>query len=180
MKKTFPLYTYISIFLILLILDCSNREPSEIARATTVCIKNKNFKKIASLYLLPADYTESKKTRESVCIINALALMAHEFGSISDFSIIKGKKQFYDVHIFGGDLDFYKSKLKYDQYVFKTKFSKLGDGYVIIRIYRINGKPKLRSIGYALPKLPKNLKIVSSIGVKLLKLMASTNKLQTI
>ena len=135
---------------------------------------------MTSLYLLPPYFSESKIIEERQGIEDALNLLSNEFGSISDIELNQEKVKWINLEIFGGDVAFVKSNPNFIQYVFKANFSKLDNGFIIIRLYENKGNPKLRSVGYALPDLPQNIDVIKHIGKKLMDLMFPQPKSQNI
>jgi len=134
-------------------------------------IQNENFTELTSLYSLPEHYSEPQLTKEKKGINQALKLLSSEFGTVTKIEINQGDVRWLNMEIFGGDVDFMKSQPNFYQYVFQAKFSKLGNGFIIIREYPISSESNLRSVGYALPEAEENIPILQSIGRKLTELM---------
>jgi hypothetical protein len=151
---------------------CYSQDIPDIVRLTGDYINNEDFNSLASLYLLPSYFTNSKTKEERKGIKDALSLLSNEFGFITNLKLINEKVHWLNIEIFGGDVDFIKSNLNFAQFVFRTNFSKLGNGFIIIRVYEKVGNPKLRSVGYALPDLPKNHDAIKRISSKLMDLMS--------
>ena len=151
--------------------NCFSQDIPKIVRLTNKYLKNGDFKNLTSLYRLPSYFSESKIIEERQGIEDALNLLSNEFGSISDLNVNQEKVKWINLEIIGGDVDFVKSNPNFTQYVFKVNFSKLGNGFIIIRLYENKANPKIRSVGYALTDSPQNRDVIKHIGKKLMNLM---------
>lgn len=150
---------------------CFGQNIPDLVRLTTTYVKNEDFENLSSLYLLPPYYSESKRNEEREGIKKALYLLSNEFGSITRLNLSQEKAKWLNLEIFGGDVDFVRSNPRVTQFVLRSSFSILGNGFIIIRVYENDGNPKLRSVGYALPDSPQSKDEIKRIGKKLIDLM---------
>lgn len=68
----------------------------------------------------------------------------------------------------GGDIEFLKKNSDFIQTIYKTNFSKVGLGYIMIDVFPNNNEPKLRGIAYALVASEKNVPLAKEISSKLM------------
>ncbi len=144
--------------------------PGVVLSAKGYILKN-DFYSVASQYLLPTYFSDSEISEERESITNALNLLSKEFGNIDGMQTNQDDVRWVNLEIFGGDVDFIKEHPDFIQYVFKTKFSILGNGFIIIRVYENNGNLKLRSVGYALPESSQTREKLQPKKKKLMQLM---------
>jgi hypothetical protein len=160
-----------TIIAISIVVNGYSQQLSGIVDKASELIVEENFRNLSKLYLLPTTYSLNEIIEERKGLEESLDLLSDEFGHIDDLQVNREEVRWLNLEIFGGDVSFIKSNSNFLQYVFQAKFSKLGDGFIIIRTYPNNGKEMIRSVGYALPNTPDSAIIIKEISGKLIELM---------
>jgi hypothetical protein len=138
-----------------------------VTEMATSYLQTQNFSGISSLYLLPEHFSSQQKREEKNVISNALQFLMGEFGPIKSMDLNQDDILWFEFMVTVGDMTFLESRNDYFQRVFSADFETVGDGFVILQIFKDTEQPRLRGVGLALPATPDNAIVVQQIAEKL-------------
>jgi len=138
-----------------------------VTEMTTNYLQTQNFRGISSLYLMPEHFSNQQKQEEKNVISNALQFLMSEFGAIKSMDLNQDDILWFEFMVTVGDMTFLESRSDYFQRVYSADFETVGDGFVILQIFKDTEQPRLRGVGLALPATPDNAIVVQQIAEKL-------------
>ncbi len=126
-----------------------------------------NFNGLSSLYLMPEHYSPRQSREETTVISNALQFLMGEFGPVQSMRLNQDDILWFEFMVTVGDMTFLQTRDDYFQRVYSAEFETVGDGFIILQIFKDEAPPRLRGVGLALPATPDNAIVVQQIAEKL-------------
>jgi len=105
----------------------------------------------SGLFHYPLDSTDKEKKQEAEAVGNLLKLFRSEFGKITGYGRAKKKYRFYRAVIGTGDMSYWERYPVSNKMIYEVTFGKLGKGYIVIALVKINRKTEVRHVTFGLP-----------------------------
>jgi len=144
-------------------------------------IKNADFENLFSDFYLPKEYTEKDIQNDKEAITAGLKeLVQNEIGPLESFiNIDSVSEQLIAIDISTGSPQT-TGNLPSTNFFYKATFAKLGDGYILIRVYKEDKKLFIKNISMGLPvSNPKSIEIAQEFGRFMMNIAAEQQKRNT-
>ena len=127
---------------------CSESAQSLAARAAELLSRGE-IRSVAELMHYPPTYTPEERKKDIASTGDGLDLIAREFGAISGLKTHTGVAVFYELGGTGGDVPYVSSlsPRHSEEFLYKAKFSKRGDGYVRVTVIQLTARSKFEILG---------------------------------
>lgn len=144
----------------------------EKARLFINCYNNNDFFGATKLFHFPQDYTDKELKKEKDAIRKTLKMYFEEFGKITNIEKTDNPSLYYFVMIGGGNLPYWQKYPDVYNTFYKVKFSREGQGYLVLVFCHISDKWEIRQVNYGLPaERSKSQERIIGINQKWMKLM---------
>ena len=165
----------IALFIIvsLITIGCSGHQVREfegshksISESIVTLLVQGDVKSVASKLHYPISYTSSERTQGESDVKESLAFLLQRFGSVSRVELHTKAIQFYEIGISGDNLKYWESlsPIQTKDFVYKVKFSKLGDGVLKVSVFTTASGTEVRGIFFGLePSKPNARGIIIEI-----------------
>lgn len=163
MKKTIPLM--LLIFCFVTIVQAQTLSIDEFANQAMLKIKKADFDKLFNDFVIPKDYTaqniESDKEAITACFKE---LVQNEIGSLENFTKIDSvPEQIIPFDIATGSQQT-TGNLPSTNLFYQTTFSRIGNAYMLIGIYKEGERLYIKNISIGLPRSnPESMKIEQNL-----------------
>jgi hypothetical protein len=133
----------------------------------------KDFGRLVNLFHFPKDYTEAQLKEDKEAIGKTLQLYFEEFGKIAGFEKVEDPPRYLFVAIGSATVPYWEKNPEGDTVTYKVKFSRDGEGYLVLVFSYILKEWEIRQVDFGLPAgRPQSEKRISAIFQKWEKLMA--------
>ena len=144
-------------------------------------IKNDDFENLFSDFYLPKEYTEKDTQNDKEAVTVGLKeLIQNEMGLLENFSSIDSvTEKLITLNIATGSPET-TGNLPSTNLFYKAMFTKFGDGYVAIGIYKEGEKLFIKNITFGLPaSSPKSIEIAQDFGRFMMNIATEQQKRNT-
>ena len=137
-------------------------------------MQESKFEEAAKLFHFPPSYSHEERNHDIAAVARMLEFFSAEFGKSNSPHIDHSEALFWNLLAMGGDIPYWQANPTYLQIRFSVKFSKEGDGYVILQFCRIIDKWEIRAAAYGLPAdRPDSKARITQLSQKMMEVMKS-------
>jgi hypothetical protein len=122
-------------------------------------ISTKSFISAAELFHYPAHYSQQERLKDLKIVSRMLYIISEEFGKITEKSKLEIIADYHDVFISGGDIPYWRNHADLSNIKYRVRFSKEGEGYIIIFFCKIDKELEIAKVAYGLPAANPDSKI---------------------
>jgi hypothetical protein len=135
-------------------------------------MQESNFDQAAKLFHFPAGYSREERSHDTAAVARMLEFFSAEFGKPNSPHSDHSEARFWNLIAMGGDIPYWQANPTYLQTRFTVKFTKEGDGYVILQFCRIVDKWEIRAAAYGLPAdRPDSKARIAQLSQKMMQVM---------
>ncbi|MGD8765425.1 MAG: hypothetical protein PVG87_24170 [Desulfobacteraceae bacterium] len=140
-------------------------------------IKNKQYYFASELFHYPEHYSKEELIDDKNSVSNMLELITSELGEILDKKILQKPVDYYNIVVYGGDIQYWGQHTFSVRLEFEVIFKNEGKGYLIIYFCNLSDKWEFSKVAYGLPaSKPSSKKRLLEISKKLFHIIHNSTK----
>ena len=144
-----PTGKVLSLFLLVAAQACRT-DDERLVRHVIIDVRDSSYGAAAAAFHMPSTESKPDQEREREFVQRGLAILHDEFGGFGEAEALAAEPKALTVGIETGDAAYWQNKRDVKRRMYRVRFERIGDGYLLVDLTSVTGKSEIRRVAYGI------------------------------